>query len=173
MNLERPDFKRVMRGYDREEVEQSWTEITRMLTDSNAAYKELKLQINSLREQNTEWGNRLKNYEKMESDLRDALISAQRIAKQVKEEAEYQAEELLSSAKLEVETLLSEARENIEKREEEINYLLLENQVKISDMENEIDELTSKKEQIKQKVERTTTLFGSLQHTLQELLEEE
>ena len=173
MNLERPDFKRVMRGYDREEVEQSWTEITSKVTDSNAANKELKLQLNSLREQNTEWGNRLKNYEKMEADLRDALISAQRIAKQVKEEAEHKAEELLSSAQLEVETILSEARENIKKREEEINYLLLENQVKISDMENEIEELTSKKEQIKQKVEKTVTLFGSLQHTLQELLDEE
>lgn len=173
MNLERPDFKRVMRGYDRDEVEQSWAEITSMVTASNAANTELKLQLNSLKEQNTEWGNRLKNYEKMESDLRDALISAQRIAKQVKEEAEHKAKELLNSAQLEVETILSEARENIEKRDEEVNYLLLENQVKISDMENEIEELTSKREQLKQKVEKTTTLLGSLQQTLQELLIEE
>ncbi|MFZ3373489.1 MAG: DivIVA domain-containing protein, partial [Desulfitobacteriaceae bacterium] len=107
MNLERPDFKRVLRGYDRVEVEQSWAEISSMVTDSNAAIKEMKLQLNSLREQNTEWGNRLKNYEKMESDLRDALIGAQRIAKQVQEDAEHKAEELLSSAQLEVIALLN------------------------------------------------------------------
>ncbi len=173
MNLEHPDFKLVMRGYDREEVEQSWTEITRMVTDANATNKELKLQLNSLREQNTEWGNRLKNYEKMETDLRDALITAQRIAKQVKEEAEHKAEELLSSARLEVIALLNEAQEDIQKREEETNRQLLDNQIKISNMEDEIFELTSRKEEIKKRVERTTTLFASLQHTLKEIIDEE
>ncbi len=172
MNLEQPDFKRVMRGYDREEVEQSWTEITRMVTDANASNKELKLQLNSLKEQNTEWGNRLKNYEKMESDMRDALISAQRIAKQVKEEAEHKAEELLSSARLEVETILRSAREDVLKKEEEVNRQLSENQIKLLDIGDEIFELTSKKEEIKQKVERTSSLLGSIQHTLQELLDE-
>ncbi|MHB8125833.1 MAG: DivIVA domain-containing protein [Desulfitobacteriaceae bacterium] len=173
MNLERPKFKRVMRGYDREQVEQSWAEMARMVSEQNAASIELKLQINSLKEQNTEWGNRLKNYEKMENDLRDALISAQRIAKQVKEEAEQKAEEIISSARMEVETILSEAREEAQKREEEANRQLSEKQIKLLDIEDEIDELTSMKEELKQKVERTTNLLGSIQHTLQELLHEE
>ncbi|MFZ3101498.1 MAG: DivIVA domain-containing protein [Desulfitobacteriaceae bacterium] len=173
MNLERPDFKRVLRGYDRVEVEQSWAEISSMVTDSNAAIKEMKLQLNSLREQNTEWGNRLKNYEKMESDLRDALIGAQRIAKQVQEDAEHKAEELLSSAQLEVIALLNEAQEDIRKREEEANRQLLNNQIKISNMEDEIFELTSKKDEIIKKVERTSTLYASLQHILKEIIDEE
>ena len=173
MNLERPDFKLVMRGYDREEVDQSWTEMTRMVTDANATNKELKLQLNSLREQNTEWGNRLKNYEKMETDLRDALITAQRIAKQVKEEAEHKAEELLSSARLEVIALLNEAQEDIQKREEETNRQMLDNQIKISTMEDEIFELSSRKDEIGKRVERISTLFASIQHTLKEIIDEE
>ena len=173
MNSERPDFKRAMRGYDTTEVEQAWADIGRTLADLNADNKELKLQLNSLREQNTEWGNRLKSYEKMETDLRDALISAQRIAKQVKEEAEHNAEGLLSSTRMEVETLLNEAQEDVRKIVEETNLQLLENQQNILNMKNEIVELTTRKEEIQRRVEKTADFLGILQHSLQEFLSEE
>ncbi|MFZ3372901.1 MAG: hypothetical protein WA131_07770, partial [Desulfitobacteriaceae bacterium] len=68
---------------------------------------------------------------------------------------------------------LNEAQEDIRKREEEANRQLLNNQIKISNMEDEIFELTSKKDEIIKKVERTSTLYASLQHILKEIIDEE
>ena len=52
--MDTPEFKRVIRGYDQEAVEHAWSEIQLQLFQSNAANNELRLQFNSLREQNSE-----------------------------------------------------------------------------------------------------------------------
>ncbi|HWQ88890.1 MAG TPA: DivIVA domain-containing protein [Desulfitobacteriaceae bacterium] len=170
MNIEEPTFKRVMRGYDIEEVKQSWTEMSQIIANQNATNVELKLQINSLKEQNAEWENRVNDYIKMETDLRDAIISSQRIAKQAQETADKEAEELISIAKEEADTILNGIQEEAQKREEASNRQLEENQAKIADLENQIFELISIHNKQKQKVDKTTVLLKSIQNTLQELL---
>ena len=135
------DFKRVMRGYDPEAVDQAWTEMEDQLSVVNATNKELRLQINSLREQNTEWGNRLKHYEEIENDLRDALLTAQRTASQLKDDAAKQAEELLNSARSESETMLSEANRIFESKELEIDRSLIGKREEIVRLEEKIAQL--------------------------------
>ncbi|WP_427854294.1 DivIVA domain-containing protein [Desulfosporosinus youngiae] len=154
MNLEAPDFKRVFRGYDSDEVDQAWAENERQLSEANAVNKELRLQINSLREQNLEWGNRLKDYEQIEKDLRDALVSAQRIAKQVKEDAAKQAEELLQSTRNESETILKETTRLKEAEEMETETLLIEKRKEIVQLEAQIQELTEQKAELQTIVEQ-------------------
>lgn len=173
MNIEEPTFKRVMRGYDIEEVKQSWAEMNQVIANQNAANVELKLQINSLREQNSEWENRLKNYEQMETDLRDAVLSTQKMARKMQEENQQKTEEILSSARMEAENILSKAVEDARRIEEENNILLSENQTKLTELNNEIKELTAKKEKLKQKVEKASALFSSIQNIIQELASEE
>ena len=146
--METPDFKRVIRGYDPEAVEQAWAETDRQLSEANAVNKELRLQINSLREQNSEWGNRLKYYEQIEMDLRDALLSAQRIANQLKEEATKQANELLQSARCESETLLYEAARISELKEVETETLLINKQAEIRQIEEQIRGLDDQKAEL-------------------------
>lgn len=153
--METPDFKRVMRGYDPEAVDQAWADIDRQFTEANAANKELRLQINSLREQNSEWGNRLKYYEQIESDLRDALLSAQRIANQVKEEATKQADELLQAARNESETLITEATRISEAKELEVETMLEDKRIEILQIEEQIQGLTKKKAEIQTLVDQT------------------
>ena len=155
--METPDFKRVIRGYDPEAVEQAWTETDRQLSEAYAANKELRLQINSLREQNSEWGNRLKYYEQIEKDLRDALLSAQRIAKQVKEEATKLADELTQSARNERETLLSEATRISEAKEIEVETLLIEKRMVIKQMEEQIQGLTGQKAELQALVDQASS----------------
>jgi len=152
--LETPDFKRVFRGYDPEAVDQAWAETDRQLSESNAAHKELRLQINSLREQNSEWGNRLKHYEQIEKDLRDALLSAQRIANQVKDEATKQADELMQSARNESETLLSEVTRISESMESEVETKLIEKRMEILQIEEQIKGLSEQKTEIKVQVDQ-------------------
>ncbi len=146
--METPDFKRVIRGYDSEAVDQAWSEIDRQFSEASAANKELRLQINSLREQNSEWGNRLKYYETIEMDLRDALLSAQRIANQVKEEATKQADELMQSARSESETILDEANRISESKELEVETMLIEKRMEIIQTEEQIQQLTEQKTEL-------------------------
>ncbi|MDO0821398.1 DivIVA domain-containing protein [Desulfosporosinus nitroreducens] len=146
--METPEFKRGFRGYDSDAVDQAWAESERQLSEANAAHKELRLQINSLREQNSEWGNRLKYYEQIEKDLRDALVSAQRIANQVKDEATIQAEELLQSARSESEVILSEATHLSESKEIEADNMLIEKRMEIVQLEEQIQGLIEQKTEL-------------------------
>jgi cell division initiation protein len=150
--LELPNFKRVMRGYDPEEVDKAWAEFQRNLAESNASNRELRLQINSLREQNNEWGNRLKSYEKMEVDLRDALLSAQRIANQVKEESERSAQQVVEQAKLEAETMITETQIQAEKKAEELEEIISVKTGLLRELEDNISELTAQKENLEERM---------------------
>ena len=174
--MEMPDFKRVIRGYDPEAVDQAWTETDRQLSESNDAHKELRLQINSLREQNTEWGNRLKQYEQIDRDMRDALLSAQRIANQVKDDATKQADELLQSARNESETLLSEATRISESMEIEIETKFNDKRMEILQIEEQIKGLAEQKTELQTRVdqvirylEMAKELFTSEQDTNEKL----
>ena len=156
--MDTPDFKRGFRGYDSDAVDQAWAETERQLSEAHAANKELRLQINSLREQNSEWENRLKYYEQIEKDLRDALVSAQRIANQVKDEATKQAEELMQSARNESEALLSEAERLLESKENEADTKIIEKRMEIVQLEEQLQELT------KQKAELQTLVDQAIQY---------
>ena len=152
--MEIPDFKRVIRGYEPEAVDQAWAEADRQLSEANAGNKELRLQINSLREQNSEWGNRLKYFEQIEKDLRDALLSAQRIANQVKEDATKQADEIIQSARSESETLLNEATRISALKEVETETLLKDKQGEIVQIEEQIQGLAEQKTELQTMVDQ-------------------
>jgi cell division initiation protein len=154
LNLKTSDFKRVMRGYDPQDVDQAWAEMDDQLSVVNAHNKELRLQINSLRDQNSEWGNRLKHYEQIDKDLRDALLSAQRIATQVKEDATKQANELIQSARSESETLLSEATRISELKEIETETILIEKREEIIQIEEQIQVLAEQKTELQTLVDQ-------------------
>ena len=152
--METPDFKRVFRGYDPEAVDQAWAETDRQLSEANASHKELRLQIISLREQNTEWGNRLKHYEQIEKDLRDALLSAQRIANQVKDEATKEANQLKLSARNESETLVSEATRISESMEIDVETKLIEKRLESLQIDEQIKGLTEQKAELQMQVDQ-------------------
>jgi len=164
--LETPDFKRVIRGYDPEAVDQAWAETDRQLSEANAAHKELRLQINSLREQNAEWGTRLKNYEEIEKDLRDALLSAQRIANQVKDEATKQADDLMQSARSESETLLSEATRISESMESDVETKLIEKRMEVLQIEEQINGLAEQKDKLQAQVDQAIRYLELAKGTL-------
>ena len=153
--METPDFKRIFRGYDPEAVDQAWVETDRQLSEANAAHKELRLQINSLKEQNSEWGNRLKHYEQIEKELQDAILSAQRIANQVKAEAAKQADELMESARHESETLLSDATRNSESIENEVETKLITMRMEILQIEEQIKGLAEQKNELQTVVDQS------------------
>ena len=150
-----PDFKRVMLGYDPDTVDQALADIDRQFTEANAANKELRLQINNLREQNSEWEKRLKHYEEIEIDLRDALLNAQRIANQIKDEATKQADELRESARKESEAIIAEAARIAKSKQHQAEAMLSEKRTKINKMDEQIRQLAETKAELQALVEQT------------------
>lgn len=159
-----------MRGYDPEAVDQAWTEMDEQLSVVNASNKELRLQLNSLREQNSEWGNRLQHYEQIEKDLRDALLSAQRIANQVKEDATKQSDELLQSARLESESILNEARRISELKEAEAATALIEKQKEINEIQEQIQKLTEQKAVLQNQVDEAIRYLETVKGLLEPII---
>lgn len=165
--MELPNFKRVMRGYDPEEVDKAWAEFQRNLGEANASNRELRLQINSLREQNNEWGNRLKSYEKIELDLRDALLSAQRVANQVREEAKHSAQQVLDQAKSDAESLVTDTQLQAEKKVSELEELLSLKTELLSELERRISELTTQREILEGRMEKAQVQLELLRNVLE------
>ena len=165
--MELPIFKRVMRGYDPEEVDKAWAEGHRNLAEANASNCELRLQINSLREQNNEWGNRLKAYEKMELDLRDALLSAQRVANQVRDEAERSAQQVLENAKSDAEALITDTQLQLEKKVLELEETLSLKTELLSELEGRISDLATQKEVLEAVMEKAELQFELLRKVLE------
>lgn len=91
----------------------------------------------------------------------------------MQEESEQKTEEILVSARTEAENILSKAIEDARIIEEDNNNLLSENQIRLSELENEIKELTARKTKMKQKVEKASALLASMQNIIQELATEE
>lgn len=153
MNLELPNFKKVMRGYDPESVEQAWEELERHVSEANTANKDLRLQLNTLRDQNNELFERIREYEKIDADLRDALLSAQRIANQVKTDAENQSAAIIASARAEADELLIASRQEASLRQAELEDFFQTNELAKTHLELEITELSVRKHDLEQQVE--------------------
>jgi cell division initiation protein len=164
--LELPNFKRVMRGYDPEEVDKAWAEFQRNLAEANASNRELRLQVNSLREQNNEWGNRLKSYEKMELDLRDALLSAQRVANQVRDEAKRNAEQVLEQARIDAESRITETQLQADRQLSELEESTAIKTKLLSDLEEKISELSTRKEILEERMDKAQVQLEYLQRLL-------
>lgn len=165
--MESLTFKKVMRGYDPDEVDKAYAELQHKLDEANASNRELRLQINSLREQNAEWGNRLKSYEGMEKDLRDALLSAQRVAGQVKDNAEQDAQALLENAKNEAETLFNESTQRVEQRVSELKEEETQAEASLSQLQERISELTLEKVELETRMEKASNQLELLRQTLE------
>jgi cell division initiation protein len=157
-----------MRGYDPEEVDKAWAECHRNLAEANASNRELRLQINSLREQNNEWGNRLRSYEKMELDLRDALLSAQRVANQVKQEAERTAQQVLENAKNEADSLITDTQLQAEKKVSELEEILLTKTELLGELEGKISELETLKQAFAARMEKAQLHIEFLRNVLED-----
>ena len=166
MNFEFPNFKRVVRGYEPEAVEETWTQLRREIEELSASNKELRLQINSLREQNTELRSRLQDYEQVERDLRDAMIAAQRLAGQVREEAQAGAEARLAAAQAEANQIVQQAQAEAEARVATLTVEAKNKEEELSKLQAEFEHLVLDKERIQERLSRAQKLLSDLLEVL-------
>lgn len=101
-DINRKEFKKVMRGYSAEEVDDFLDQVTR---DYEASLRELS----AAREQIGKLEDKLAHYYKLEQTLHGALVVAQETAEEVKNSARKEAQLMIKEAEVRAEKIIEEA----------------------------------------------------------------
>lgn len=101
LDLRHHDFRTTMRGYDKAQVQ----DILEMAADS---LETLSREVQQLRQELSRRDEALDELREGESELRRAVISAERLGTELKEQAQREAERIVQDAKLRRERMLQE-----------------------------------------------------------------
>ena len=119
MDIEKRGFTRKMRGYDPDEVRLFLQSVAEEMGGLNLENAQLREEAGHLKE-------RLEEYRDRERMLQETLISAQRMAEDVKERSNKEGQLLVKEARIKAERLLEQAQDQLAKLESEISHLKLE-----------------------------------------------
>jgi cell division initiation protein len=116
LDIKQKQFKLKFRGFDMAEVDSFLEEVTdefEAVIRENEALKEDKAALEA----------QVLHYRDSEKDLRDTLMSAQKISEEMKLSAEKEARLRLKEAEMDAEKMLREAQHKLGKMQEEISEL--------------------------------------------------
>lgn len=119
MDVERQEFPRALRGYSPEEVRLFLRAVAEEI-------ERLNLENAALREENGGLRERLEEIRERERALQDTLVTAQRMAGELKDKSRSEAELMVKEARLKAERLLEQAQDQLHDIEAEIGRLKLE-----------------------------------------------
>ncbi len=138
LDLRQQNFKTAMRGYDRGEVDALLNEVA---NDYEGALRE----SDRLRQEVVRLENALAGHRSEEKSLRNTLVSAQRLADELRETAERDAERIMREAEVRAEVLVQKA------------------QTRLDDLQREIEGLRSRRRETETSVE---AIINALKNTL-------
>ena len=130
LDLRQQRFKTVMRGYDRGEVQAFMLEVA---DDYENALRE----NDKLRQEVTKLDAVLSEHRGQERNLRNTLLSAQKMADEIKEQADKQAAIILKEAEGRADLLLQKGQMRVDEVQREIDSL----RMKRREVENDIEAL--------------------------------
>lgn len=116
LDARRYDFGRALRGYDPERVEQFREQVAEELDRLARVNQELDGKARSFHEQ-------LRAFRERDKAINDALVSAQQLRADIREQSEREAQLVLREARLEGERIVEDARVEIRALREEITAL--------------------------------------------------
>jgi cell division initiation protein len=138
LDLRQQQFRSSMRGYDRDEV-------TAFLAEVAADYEAALLEADKMRQEVARLESLVAEHREHERNLRNTLLTAQRLADEIKEAAENQAAAIVREAEGCADLILEKA------------------QARLDDVHREIDGLRMKRREVETSVE---SLIASLTNTL-------
>lgn len=106
MDIHNKEFKKAVRGYDTEEVDEFLDEI---IVDFEKMQRELDL----LRNQLSTYSENMTSYKERESALNNALITAQQFADNVRAEAEMSAQKIVGDAQEKAKSIVGASEEKL------------------------------------------------------------
>jgi cell division initiation protein len=118
-DVEGQEFNRRVRGYDCDEVRMFLRSVSEEIERLNLANGELKEQVGGLEQ-------RLSDFQTRERTLQETLITAQRMADELKEKTVTESELLVKEARIKAERLLQQAQDQLARIEAEISRTRLE-----------------------------------------------
>ena len=104
MDIHNKEFKRVMRGYDVEEVDEFLDEI---IVD----FEKMQRELDVLKTQISNYSENMNNYREKELSLNNVMLSAQRFADQMVQDAERKAADIIANAEREAEKIVGSTQE--------------------------------------------------------------
>ncbi|MBO4949378.1 MAG: DivIVA domain-containing protein [Peptococcaceae bacterium] len=104
MDIHNKEFKRVMRGYDVEEVDEFLDEI---IVD----FEKMQRELDVLKTQISNYSENMNTYREKELSLNNVMLSAQRFADQLTVDAERKAAEIIANAEREAERIVGSTQE--------------------------------------------------------------
>jgi len=116
LDIQQQQFRMRFRGFDMVEVDN-------FLELLAGEFEELLKEINQLKEEDRRKLARINELEAVEKDLRETLVSVQRITDEMKNNARKEAELIIADSKIEARKFVQNAQSEALKIEEEINQL--------------------------------------------------
>jgi cell division initiation protein len=116
LDIQQQQFRMRFRGFDMVEVDN-------FLELLAGEFEELLKEINQLKEEDRRKLARINELEAVEKDLRETLVSVQRITDEMKNNARKEAELIIENGKTEGRKMVQNAQAEALKIEEEINHL--------------------------------------------------
>ena len=118
LDLRQQRFKTALRGFDR-------TEVVAFLTEAAADYEHALREIDRLRQDLHHMESQLSEHRDRETNLRNTLLTAQRLADEVKTSAQNEAKMIVREAQGRGDLLLQKAQARLEEVERDIAELRL------------------------------------------------
>ncbi len=116
LDVRRYDFGSALRGYDKTRVDQFREQVADELERLTRANQELESKARNFAEQ-------LKSFRERDKAINDALVSAQQLRSEMREQADRESQLTLREARAEGDRLVDAARSEIRKLEDEIAAL--------------------------------------------------
>ena len=116
LDARRFDFGRALRGYNPEKVEQFREQIAEELDRMARVNQDLDSKARTFHEQ-------LRSFRERDKALNDALVSAQQLRGELRDQAEREAQLVIREARAEGERLLEGARADVRRMEAELDAL--------------------------------------------------
>ena len=132
LDLRQQKFKTVMRGYDRAEVEA-------FLAETAEDYEQALRDADRLRDDLTRLQSSLDEHREGERNLRNTLLTAQRLADEIRNNAEAEGKRLIREAEGRSDLIISKAQARLDEVQREIDGLRL----KRRDVENSLESTIS------------------------------
>lgn len=133
MDIEKQAFKRAFRGYEPEDVQLYLRSVAEEVERLNLTNAELREELGELRRKNEE-------HRGHERTLQKTLVSAQKMAGNLEEQAKSEAESIIRNARQKAERVLQENQDQLTRLEAEISRCKLERDLFEKRLRNMIEE---------------------------------
>ena len=134
LDLRHQRFKTVLRGFDK-------TEVVAFLTEAADDYEHALREIDRLRQDLIRVEALLGEHRDREANLRNTLLTAQRLADEIKDAAQHEAKLVVKEAQGRADLLLQKAQVRLEEVERDINEMRLRRRGVESSLEASIQAL--------------------------------